>query len=131
LAGIELPEDVRHLIDSSIPTPDALEVLMLIVRTPSQRWTAAQLVEAMRPTVMSLPQVAGYLAGFQAGGLTVENPGAAVSFLPQSADIETAVLGLVKAYNERPVTLIRTVYAIADRRKIQALADAFRLKKDG
>ena len=103
---------------------------MLIVRTPSQRWTAAQLVEAVRPTVMTVPQVAEYLTIFLARGLVVEHPGAAFAFQPASLDTETAVLGLVKAYNERPVTLIRTVYAIADRRKIQALADAFRLKKE-
>jgi hypothetical protein len=44
--------------------------------------------------------------------------------------LERAIGLLLRAYNERPVTLIRTVYAIADAKKIQAFADAFKIKKD-
>jgi hypothetical protein len=44
--------------------------------------------------------------------------------------VESAIGLLLRAYNERPVTLIRTVYAIADAKKIQAFADAFKIKKD-
>jgi hypothetical protein len=35
---------------------------------------------------------------------------------------------LAQAYNERPVTLIRMIYALRDP-KIQSFADAFKLRK--
>jgi hypothetical protein len=40
-----------------------------------------------------------------------------------------AVEQLAEAYNERPVTLIRTIYAPAET-KIQSFADSFKFRKD-
>ncbi len=46
-----------------------------------------------------------------------------------SSDLEAVVAGLTKAYNERPVTLVRTIYSLRDA-KLRSLADAFRFKKE-
>ena len=45
------------------------------------------------------------------------------------ADIARHVATLAQAYEERPVTLFRLVYALRDR-KVQSFADAFKLRKD-
>ena len=45
------------------------------------------------------------------------------------ADIARHVATLSKAYEERPVTLFRLVYALRDH-KIQSFADAFKLRKN-
>lgn len=45
------------------------------------------------------------------------------------ADIARHVATLAQAYEQRPVTLFRLVYALRDR-KIQSFADAFKLRKD-
>jgi hypothetical protein len=39
------------------------------------------------------------------------------------------VTQLAKVYNERPVTLIRMIYALKDT-KIQSFADAFKIRKE-
>ena len=48
-----------------------------------------------------------------------------LSLFEQHAWVQT----LAKAYEERPVTLFRLIYALRDR-KIQSFADAFKLRKD-
>lgn len=45
------------------------------------------------------------------------------------ADIARHLATLAQAYEERPVTLFRLLYALRDR-KIQSFADAFKLRKD-
>ncbi|MBI4500965.1 MAG: hypothetical protein HY700_07370 [Gemmatimonadetes bacterium] len=128
--GFELPADVRQLIRDSVPTPDALEALVLLVRNPAQSRTAEEMVVAMLPIVVSESAMNDYLALFRSHGLVVEQEGARFAHQPATPGVEAAVRGLLKAYNERPVTLIRTVYAIADSKRIQSFADAFKLKKD-
>lgn len=51
-----------------------------------------------------------------------------VRYSPASADLDLHVQTLARAYNERPVTLIRVIYALRDLR-IQSFADAFKIRK--
>ena len=128
--GFQLPEEVRQLIRDSVPTPDALEALVLLPQNPGESRTIKDLLAAMHPVVISESDMNGYLKLFRSHGLVVEQEGGRFVCHPESPEIEASVQGLLKAYNERPVTLIRTVYAIADAKKIQSFADAFKLKKD-
>jgi hypothetical protein len=130
LGPVELPEEVRLLIRSSIPTMDALEILILLVRSRDQYWTAEAIVGELRHDPDAGPAVARCLALFGAGGLLAQGDGSSVVYRPATPELAASVASLVQAYNERPVTLIRTLYAIADSRKIQAFADAFRIRKD-
>lgn len=109
---------------------DALEILILLVRHPDRYWTADAIASELRHDAAATPAVARCLALFGAGGLLAQGDGGAVVYRPASPALGTTVASLVQAYNERPVTLIRTLYAIADSRKIQAFADAFRIRKD-
>ena len=123
----ELSEEIRALIHSSVPDLDALELLIVLACQTPRVWTAETLGDAIRPIKESA--LRQYLALFQEQKL-VETPSPGdVVYKPASAALASAVAGLCRAYNERPVTLIRTIYSIADSRKIQAFADAFKLKK--
>ena len=52
----------------------------------------------------------------------------AYRYSPASPELDALVRALTKVYNERPVTLVRMIYAPRDE-KIRSFADAFRLKK--
>jgi hypothetical protein len=126
----ELPAEVRQLIHSSVPSIDALEVLMRVVRHRDAPPSVAELVGALRPSAISESVVRESLALLRTQGILSETPDGKILYRPDSPAMERAIGLLLRAYNERPVTLIRTVYAIADAKKIQAFADAFKIKKD-
>lgn len=126
----ELPAEVRQLIHSSVPSIDALEVLMQVILHRDAPRSAPDLIEALRPTGVTEPAVRESLALLRAQGILSVTPEGNILYRPDSPAVERALGLLLQAYNERPVTLIRTVYAIADAKKIQAFADAFRIKKD-
>jgi hypothetical protein len=127
LNDLELSEEIRALIYSSVPDLDALELLIFLACQTPRVWTAETLGDAIRPIKESA--LRQYLALFQEQELVQTPSPGDVVFKPANAALAAAVAGLCRAYNERPVTLIRTVYSIADSRKIQAFADAFKLKK--
>jgi hypothetical protein len=114
-----------------VPSIDALEVLIQVIRHREVHRTVPELIEALRPAAVPEPVVRESLALLRAQGILSETPDGKILCRPDSPAVETAVGLLLRAYNERPVTLIRTVYAIADAKKIQAFADAFKIKKDG
>jgi len=125
-----LPEEVRALIYSSVPTIDALEVLLLLVREPGRVRTVAEIARDLEPTILPEDSIREYLALLSSQGILQGSPETGVAYRPASSGMEAAVEGLRAAYDQKPVTLIRTVYSIADAKKVQAFADAFRLRKD-
>lgn len=103
---------------------------MQVVRSKDLPRTVPELIEALQPTAVTEPVVREFLALFRSQGILFETPEGSILYRPDSPALERALGLLVRAYNERPVTLIRTVYAIADAKKIQAFADAFKINKD-
>ena len=71
------------------------------------------------------PAAARQLEGFRAGGLL----DAELRYRPASEELARHVATLAQAYEQRPVTLVRLVYALRDR-KIRSFAGAFKLRKD-
>jgi len=128
MSSRELPEDVCALIRTSVPTIDALELLLELVRDPARSWNAAEL-SGNGHAVVPEATVARLLDEWRAQGLLVERESGRYSYQARTAELAGAVAGLMQAYEERPVTLIRTIYAIADSKIIQSFADAFRLKR--
>ena len=103
---------------------------MQVVRNQDPPRTVSELIEALRPTAVTEPVVRETLALLRTQGILSETPDGRILCRPDSPEVEGSIGLLLRAYNERPVTLIRTVYAIADAKKIQAFADAFKIKKD-
>ena len=122
-----LPESLLQFVQSFVPTYQAAEVLVFFATNPGRDFSPEELVSAMRPVVVPEAAVKAYTAHFAAKGLLSEREGR-YRYGP-SPELEPSINELVSAYRQRPVTLIRAIYQIADTR-IQSFADAFRLRDD-
>ena len=124
----DFPEELRSFIQETIPTVDAAELLLVLALHPEREYQVVDLINAMRPTAVSEPVVRRYLNHFQSSGLVAVKENNAYQYGPASTELDATVRALTKVFNERPVTLVRMIYAPRDE-KIRSFADAFRLKK--
>lgn len=127
MSDSELSDEIRQLISACVPDMDALELLVFLASKRAQDWESTGIEAAHR--AIDPAAVRRHLIQFRDHGLVVLTDAGVVRFQPADETLESAVAALRIAHNERPVTLIRTVYSIADTQKIQSFADAFRLKK--
>ena len=103
-------------------------MLLFFASHPDRDFSVEEIVVCMRPAVITVPAVREYTALFAAHRLVIEAEGR-FRYDPQSAELGRAIGELAHAYNERPVTLIRVLYRVAES-KIQSFADSFKLRKD-
>ena len=126
----EFSDEFCAFLQKSAPTVDAAELLLVVARHPDIQWEAHSLIERKPRDLGITPADAQrYLDMFVAHGLlaqTAERRGA--RFQPATPELAAHVTTLARAYNERPVTLIRMIYALRDQ-KIHSFSDAFRLRK--
>ena len=122
-------DEFFQFLRATVPTVDAAEALLLLRREGDRWWSAEELAEALLPAV-SLPaaEAAAYLARFQANALVALGPDKRAQYRPGHNELDMQVNTLAQAYRERPVTLIRVIYALRDS-KIKSFADAFKLKR--
>ncbi len=121
-------DEFCRFLRAAVPTVDAAEVLLLLQREPQRWWSAEEVVGALAPSVsLTASAAAACLAALQASGLVAAGADKRVQYRPGVADLDAHVRTLAQAYRERPVTLIRVIYALRDS-KIQSFAGAFRLK---
>jgi len=129
MAGeLPFPQSLLELIQSCVPTLQAAEVLLFFASHPDRAFSVEEVVVCMRPAVITVPAVREYTALFASHRLVSEVKGR-FRYDPLSAELERAIGELAHAYNERPVTLIRVLYRVADS-EIQSFADSFKLRKD-
>ena len=107
----EFSDEFCGFLQKSVPTVDVAELLVVLAREPGREWTAQALLERKPP---------GVSAGAAEAAKALE--------VLTDADARAHLPTLAKAYNERPVTLFRMIYALRDA-KIHSFADAFRLRK--
>jgi hypothetical protein len=125
----DFSDDFCRFLQTTIPAVDAAELLLLLRRMPETAATAPELAAWLRPSVpISDAEAAKYLETFQARGLVVTTDDRRVQYRPGSEDLRMYGDMLALAYKERPVTLIRMIYALRDSR-IQTFADAFKLRR--
>ncbi|HYC48425.1 MAG TPA: hypothetical protein VED01_23380 [Burkholderiales bacterium] len=123
----DFPEALRSLIQEAIPSVDAAELLLALYRSASRALTVRQTIDEAGVRKLPEQDARRYLSLFASRGL-LAGDGESYRYAPVNEDLDAAVAGLARAYNERPVTLVRTIYAPKDD-KIRSFADAFRLKK--
>lgn len=122
-------DEFCRFLRAAVPTVDAAELLLLLHREPERSWTAEEAVAALLPAVsLSEAEAARYFGIFQASGLLAVGADKRVQYRPGFTELDAHVRTLAQAYSERPVTLIRMIYALRDG-KIQSFADAFKLKR--
>ncbi len=118
-----------EFLQHSVTAIEAAELLLVLHEDPARAWMPEELVERLRPnTTVSEADVGRHLEMFQARGLVERAPDGRVSYKPASDEIDGYVATLARLYNERPVTLIRVIYALRDTR-IKSFADAFKFRK--
>lgn len=125
----ELPGAVRAFIESSVPSLETLEIVLAVAREPGRTWRAGDVVRVVQPSRVSESSVKEYLDQLAEQGIVTAQGEDVWVGTQASPDVARALDDLLAAYNQRPVTLIRTLYQLAATRKIRSFADAFRLKK--
>jgi hypothetical protein len=124
-----IPEDVRRFLDANIESIDQLEVLRVLGEDPAREWQAAALAAAVQAPPESM---AGHLAALAGRGLlAAETRGTELvcRYKPATPEIAAILTRVLQVYRERPVTVIKLVYARAAD-PLRAFADAFRLRKE-
>ena len=121
-------DEFCRFLQDSVSSFEAAELLLFFAHNRGSDWSLPEALERLRPAVsISDAEAARYVDTFRATGL-VTAAGERVRYQPASYFHEKQVEALEQAYRERPVTLIRMIYALRDSR-IQSFADAFRLRK--
>jgi hypothetical protein len=123
----DLSPTLLEFIRTCIPSYQVAEVLLAVAEHPDRDFTPDEIVGIMRPVEITEPAVRTSLANLTACGLLHQHAGR-FGYSP-SPDLAQRTQELVRAYNEKPVTLIRAIYRNEDR-AIQSFADAFKLRKD-
>jgi hypothetical protein len=124
----DLPQSLIDFIHECIPTYQAAELLLFFAAHPEGDYSAEEIVVAMRPVVITVPAVKEYASLLAKKRLISQSDGR-YRYGPATEDLERGIGELAHAYNEKPVTLIRVIYRIADS-KIQSFADSFKLRED-
>ena len=124
----QFSDDFCRFLQTTVPSVDAAELLLLLQRDASRWWSSAEIVAGLRPAVLAEADVARYVETFQARGLVAQGADKRIQFHPGSDELAGYARTLAQAYSERPVTLIRVIYALRDS-KIRSFADAFKLRK--
>lgn len=103
----------------------AVELLLVLRRTPNEGWTSEALVRELRG---SPSLVADIVAVFGASGLLQETQPGLYTYAPASPLLDSLCEELEREYKRRPVTIIRAL-ATPPTDKVQGLANAFRFKE--
>jgi hypothetical protein len=122
---MSISPDLLAFMRHNLTSVWALELLLLMRAAPDRDWTAPVLVAELRA---SEPLVTGILEHLGRTGLVRANADGSVRYAPAGATIAALCDQLEAAYRQRPVAVIGAISAPAD--KLQALADAFRIRGD-
>ena len=119
-------QDLFGFIREQLSSVWGLELLLLMRRQNDRHWLPQELVGELRA---SSTLVADNLASLEKAGLVVAGEDGRYVFSPASPLLRSLCDQLDTAYRERPVTVINAIVSPPD--KLQALADAFRIKGGG
>lgn len=126
MTDVVLPENVRRLVAEHVDSVIALEVLLLMYRTPDYDWTAAEVAAELR---VEEPWTHARLVQLERGGLLCSDQAKRFRYYPKSLDVNAAVAALASLYQERPLAVISYIYSKPS--PIAYLSDAFRLDGRG
>jgi hypothetical protein len=125
----DFSDEFCRFLQTTIPAVDAAELLLLVADRPDVWASPAELAERLRPKAqMTEDEARRHLEVFAARGLLEAGTEGRLRYKPESDELAQHVRTLAQAYEERPVTLVRVIYALKDA-KIRTFADAFRLRK--
>lgn len=106
---------------------DHVEVVVHLSDKPGAGMTEQELRSATRAEPRPLARALDELT--RAGILRFDGASRTWHYDPGSAEVRAAVKSLASLYHQRPVTLVKLIYAMPSL-AIETLADAFRLRED-
>lgn len=120
-----LPPEVGELIGSTIDSVEAVEIIMLLRRSPQTYWSEQAVAEqlGMRPETARAKLQALHGRGIAAMG---ERTGA-YRYAPKDERLKKALGELAAAYDDRRITVINAIYS-ANLERLRAFSDAFKVK---
>ena len=122
-------DEFCRFVQTAIPAVDAAELLLVVADRPDIWSSTRELLDRLKPKAsMSEEDAQRHVGVFQQHGLVEMDSDRKVRYRPDREDLASHVRTLAQAYEERPVTLVRVIYALRDS-KIRTFADAFRLRK--
>jgi hypothetical protein len=125
MKDFEFSDEFCRFIQTTIPAVPVAELLLLLRERPEASLTAEEALTRLGPGI-ALGEVAKHLDTLEARGLLARDD-KRYRYRPES-ELAQHADGLAIAYAQRPVTLIRVIYALRDS-SIQSFADAFKLRK--
>lgn len=129
LEDTDFSDEFCRFLQTTIPAVDAAELLLALKSDPGRWWSVHDALVALGPaTSLSVADAGRYLENFEARGLIAVGADGRTQYHPGSDQLAAYCEILEKAYRERPVTLIRVIYALRDS-KIRSFSDAFRLRR--
>lgn len=126
----DFSDDFCRFIQISIPSVEAAEILLLLQKSPGRAWSHREIVEGLRGSITVLEaDAAKCVEALNARGLIALDAEQRATYRPATPELDGFTQQLARAYAQRPVTLIRMIYALRDTR-IQSFADAFKIRKN-
>ncbi len=120
-----LPPPVHTLIATSLSSAAALELLLLLHRSPDTYWTATAAAATLGA---SEERISAALQSLQRNGLLEQaRETVAFRYAPRNDEARRAVEALASAYDHQHVAVLDAVYAAATG-AIEAFAEAFRIR---
>lgn len=122
-------DDFCSFLQMAVPSVATAEVLLYLFHHPDQ-WLEVKDLPGALPAGVTIgdAEARSCVEALRARRLIATNSDGRIQYRADSATMDTLVRTLAQAYNERPVTLIRMIYALRDAR-IQSFADAFKFRK--
>lgn len=122
-----LPDSVKAFLQSSVSSVEELEILLLLRAHPSRCWTVEQVSDEVRSGASS---AATRLEDLRGRGLVDVHEGALrnYSYAMQTADVETALAGVERAYTTHRHRVIDLIFSKPIER-IRVFASAFDFRK--
>jgi DNA-binding IclR family transcriptional regulator len=117
--------DLAAFVREHVRSVWALELLLLLKRTPERCWPADELVRELRA---SKTLVDANLQSFERSGLAVREDTGCYRYAPAAPMLDELASDLQFAYQQRPVATINLISRPSD--PLQSLADAFKFKGD-
>jgi hypothetical protein len=117
-----LTADTIDFIQSSIKSVWALRLLLLLRDRRDRAWRVGELTREMRASELLVKEI---LADF-ARAFVIETAPGKFQYRPATPELERIAGDVAAAYARRPAAVIQAIVS-APNRKVQTLADAFKL----
>jgi hypothetical protein len=129
MEDVDFSDEFCRFIQLAIPSVEAAEILLFLQKSPDRAWELKDIIHGLRASItIGDADGAKWVESLQARSLVTIGQDRRVQYRPASPELEEFARALARAYAQRPVTLIRMIYALRDT-KIQSFADAFRIRK--